>query len=118
MYTRWEYCRLEVENPPYAPPSGVQLAVTLTWLGATGYQVPIATVGDESSWSLDINPWDFAIGALGEAGWEMVSIQHADQTASTSEFSYATAIAWDRAIAVFKRPKLSGRPIDDLSLLT
>jgi len=117
MFTRWEYCRLEVETRSYSSMDRVQQTVTLTWLGPRGYQVQVAVAGDDASWTLAMNPWDYTLGSLGDAGWELVSIQHADQTNLVDVYSMDVPyVAWDRALAIFKRPVVSGRPIDDTVL--
>ena len=113
--SRWEYCRLE------AP--GLAQGVSVTWMGPGGYATRLGV--DTEGWLHEATPWDYSIGALGEAGWEMVSIQHDFQPAaqhdnpSTIDLLFAddrSAAVWGRAIAVFKRPKLAGRSIDDAGL--
>lgn len=61
---------------------------------------------------LPFNPFNKAMGLLGAAGWELVSIQHGPYTG----IGGGLGIIWDNCVAYFKRPSIPGRAVNDPKL--
>jgi hypothetical protein len=61
----------------------------------------------------DDDPWERAIAQLGEGGWELVSVQHAN---SAGDMGGGGEIDHANAVAYFKRRKAEGRGIEEPAL--
>jgi hypothetical protein len=60
---------------------------------------------------LPFNPFQKAIGQLGAAEWELVSMQHGTDNALN-----AGEIRWSNSFAYFKRPCIPGRAVNEPKL--
>lgn len=62
------------------------------------------------------NPFYIAMGRLGSAHWELVSVQHAngDNVRTWYSEGWGTGtIMWNQVVAYFKRPVIAGRAVDE-----
>jgi CheY-like chemotaxis protein len=106
---QWEYCQLiaagrsEVKGETY-------YSVDLIFMGGTITSRRIASIDGPAAAPWTSNPWKQAIGMLGLAGWEMVSIQHGDYAGRAAENS---TLSWNTIVAYFRRPVLPNRPITE-----
>jgi hypothetical protein len=64
--------------------------------------------------ALPCNPFAKAMGLLGGAGWELVSVQHGNK--STGGYLDEYALIGDNRVAYFKRPAIAGRAVDEPEL--
>jgi hypothetical protein len=117
---QWEYCRLWIYGS-----QGVSKGLFGSDPNLYGYACDILYVSTGSSKGdsyalarldkpLNFNPFLRAIGLLGAAGWELVSIQHGTNNSIGGE--YEGSIIWDKCIAYFKRPSIPGRPVSEPKL--
>ena len=67
---------------------------------------------------LQFNPFSKAMGLLGAAGWELVSVQYGIVNPGTSAYggSEGGYIRWDNRFAYFKRSIVAGRAINEPKL--
>ena len=109
---QWEYCALyiyswDVKNKKYFANLGIR------YFGDAGNYYDLAAKKGPHAKGYDYNPWSRALGELGAAGWELVSVQHGNKRAGTS----SKGLILDHAVAYFKRPIQPGRPIDEPKLV-
>lgn len=106
---QWEYCQLiaagrgELRGETY-------YSVDLVYMGSTLTSRRIASREGPAAAPWATNPWKQAIGMLGLAGWEMVTIQHGDYAGRAAEGS---TLSWNTVVAYFRRPVLPERPITE-----
>lgn len=112
---QWEYCQLALTSAYYDDKrKGWYYDVHLDYLGPDGSRTQLATwdsrrIHESKAWAY--NPWKYAIALLGQAGWELVTVQHG----GASSFG---ALNWNSDIvAYFKRQTLPGRRISEPPLV-
>jgi len=71
--------------------------------------ITLSRTKGEGALEWEYHPWERAIAVLGEGGWELVSVQHAN---SAGDMGGGGEIDQTNAVAYFKRPVKPGRPIN------
>jgi hypothetical protein len=94
---KWEYCVLRDYGENYDKKKGTTSDTTIVY---TGNQVKSYKLSVKYDDYFPKSPWYGAIGLLGSAGWEMVTVVDDDIT----RFAY------------FKRPAIEGRAVDEPAL--
>ena len=82
---------------------------SLTYIGADGNLKTCPIPKDER---LSVHAWGRALGLLGGAGWELVSIQHGNRPSELDSNSLVPG----NIIAYLKRTVVSGRAVDEPKL--
>jgi len=72
----------------------------------------LATISEVKSY----NPFDKSIALLGAAGWELVSVQHANMQPNYPA-NQSAYLSGEYIVAYFKRPVVAGRPVDEPKLV-
>lgn len=107
---QWEYCQLlllGVERGDQA--WRYQLAIR--YLGSRSQT--LSRLKGERARDWDVNPWELAMAQLGVAGWELVTVQHANVS---GDMGGGGEIGYSEVVAYFKRVIQSGRAIDEPEL--
>jgi hypothetical protein len=114
---QWKYCQLWLTDSKHQVTGGVIKKEQHFW----SYDCQIRyyfPYGDQIfhkmanlDRSLPFEPFVKAMGLLGAAGWELVSIQHRIDTTITAGW-----MRWNNCVAYFKRPSLPGRAVNDPKL--
>jgi hypothetical protein len=117
----WEFCELaliakEEEKGNtyyelelyYLGPAVTQLSLSTLRSAGTVFQNPRGR-----AWNY--NPWHAAIGLLGMAGWELVGAQYG--TYPFADGPGAGRLYRRSGSAFFKRPVMTGRPIDQPAIV-
>jgi hypothetical protein len=105
----WEYCRLYVRDSYHDFHENIySFDVQIWFVGSQGDVVEqqIATMAQAFPFDL----WLKVVGLLGGCGWELVTIK----IGAISE--HHDSLLLNNQVAYFKRPIISGRPIDDVVL--
>lgn len=121
--SQWEYCVVRlvaavVRNvaPDGSPETSYECG--LEYIGFDGKQTYRSLASLERR--LQYNPFEKALGVLGGAGWELVSVQHGIVPFDDSRIDGmpigGTVRAADNAIAYLKRPVEAGRAVDEPKL--
>lgn len=106
----WEYCQLLLIDSKIDE-GKLRCALAIRYFGAGSRMLSRAQGDDARLW--ESNPWEEAMARLGEGGWELVSVQHANRAGDMGgggELSNANVVAY------FKRVKVEGRPVDEPEL--
>jgi len=109
---QWEFCRLYVSNEQELKGKGRSFELGVYYLGSEAKSYQLAELGKQIFQS---NPFPKAMGLLGAAGWELVSVQHG---LLTTRWNAAGAVLeqanwFTEIVAYFKRPVEPGRAIDE-----
>lgn len=96
-HPQWEYCQLNL----YGVDSPEVFYLQIKYMGAS-HGTHVLSQGGRGAKKWDFNPFLMAMGRLGLAGWEMISVHH---TADAAKFGTL-------GIAYFKRPVVTGRRVD------
>ena len=109
---KWEFCRLYVSNEQEHTGEGRSFEIGVYYLGAETRFYKLAELGKQIFQS---NPFPKAMGLLGVAGWELVSVQHGLLTTRWNEAGAAVEQAnwFSEIVAYFKRPVKPGRAVDE-----
>ena len=108
---RWEYCELMLFKLQQAR-GGQECELGIRYFGVRSRMLSQIKGPLARSW--DYNPWEKALALLGEAGWELVAVQHAN---SASDMGGGGVIDHNNAVAYFKRPSDRERKIDEPELV-
>ena len=106
----WEYCQLLLIDSTLDA-GKLRCTLAIRYFGGDSRMLSRAQGDDARLW--ESNPWGEAIARLGEAGWELVSVQHANTAGDMGaggEMSNANVVAY------FKRRKVEGRSVDEPEL--
>jgi hypothetical protein len=108
---QWEYCELFLGKITEKKKKGFLCDCYLRYNSPTGQStlVLLATLKE----AVTYNPFTRAMGLLGGAGWELVSVQYGNK--SGWEINDDALIKSNRA-AYFKRPVMTGRAVDEPKL--
>ncbi len=114
---QWEFCQLRLVASAMVKDQGMRHTLDVFYMGAEGVQAQslsrIGHPGEEGQvWGY--NPFQTALGLLGAAGWEIVSVQHG--VIAPTIPSHAGDLRMDNAIAYLKRPVVAGRAVDQPAL--
>jgi hypothetical protein len=107
---RWEYCELILFKAKNTR-GGQAYELGIRYFGQGSHMLSQVKGPLARDWKY--NPWEKSIALLGEAGWQLVSVQHAN---SAGDMGGGGEIDHNNAVAYFKRPSESGRRIDDPEL--
>ena len=107
---QWEYCELALYGHEEKRRSDYY-DLTIFYYGSENTRTDISTIKNGTPWPH--NPWRKAIGLLGLAGWELVSVQHAEFSGA---IQYAQLLS-SNCRAYFKRPVLPERPVTEPKLI-
>jgi hypothetical protein len=119
---QWEFCRLVLTSTREKRDTctGLTYDCSVCYCGPTG---PVTRQLAEHSENKQVNPFSAAMGSLGAAGWELVSVQHGisvfvpDASMGSSNAAKSGHLRWNNVVAWFKRPVRHGRPVDEPRLL-
>jgi hypothetical protein len=112
-HQQWEYCELNVGGARDAKGKGAFYEVWVYFMSPEKQCTDtLAQVDGKEAKIFSYNPFRRAVALLGAAGWEMVS----SQTASGGSDVRGGTMNWGEKIAVFKRPVVAGRAVDDAKL--
>lgn len=115
---RWEYCELGLGSSREHKPGifgGKQGRSYDCYIRYHTPEEPIFQMLAQLDEPIPYNPFSKAIGLLGLAGWELVSVQHGNSYGGQSSRN-EDAILWNNQIAYFKRPVIPGRAINEPKL--
>lgn len=109
---RWEYCLLTLWHTFQRGPDWYS-NITVQFLGAQGGHWPLSltTQEDRDAKPWPFNPWGLAVAKLGEGGWELVTVQHANNRGAMD--SSLSMVSHANATAYFKRRQLDGRLVTE-----
>ncbi len=110
---QWEFCQLRLVASAMVKDQGMRYTLDVFYMGAAGVQAQslsrIGHPGEEGPvWTY--NPFFAALGQLGAAGWELVTVQQG--VIAPTIPSHAGDIRSDNVVAYCKRPVAAGRAID------
>lgn len=112
---QWEFCQLILGNAMQQPGGQWAANIAIRYFGAQAKYVALADTG--SGRTYHYNPWEYAFGFLGWAGWDLVTVQHGVTTVQSGLGSLAGVLKADNITAYFKRPLQEGRAIDEPGLV-
>jgi len=109
---QWEFCYLRLYSYEEIKGKGRKYDLDIYCMNAETEINNILSEKESKNAKVWIyNPFRRAIGLLGSSGWELVSVQHAEFSATSSWLN-------DRNIAAyFKRPVKQGRRVDEPKLV-
>ncbi len=110
----WEYCQLWlIESREDKNKQGWNYNCGIQYnSGATQISRQLATLDS----ILTYGAFGKAMGLLGAAGWELVSVQHGNKYGGQIPYQQHGLI-WDNRVAYFKRPVVPGRAVDEPKLV-
>lgn len=114
---QWEYCELGLVEWK-AERREDELAISsyecyIRYYRATGADYhPLTTLERP----VPYNPFTRALALLGEAGWELITVQHGVKTGGGAGMQ-REGLLWDNRVAYLKRPLMPGRAIDEPPLV-
>lgn len=121
---QWEYCVVRllaavVRNVAADGSTEISYECNLQYIGSDGTSSSRKLAGLERR--LQYNPFEKALGVLGGAGWELVSVQHGiipfgDAQKIDGVPIGGTVRAADNAIAYLKRSVMAGQAVDEPKL--
>jgi hypothetical protein len=106
----WEYCELHLYDSQRRDGAWFY-SLAIRYHSEHGRLRVLSTMDRQDSHGWAVNPWAKAMGLLGQAGWELVSVQHGNLEAEHK------ALLRNEAVAYFKRPVQPGRGIDEPALV-
>ena len=114
---QWEFCQLRLVASALVKDQGMRHTLDVFYIGGAGVQARslsrIGHPGEEGPvWTY--NPFQAALGLLGAAGWELVTVQHG--VIAPTVPSHAGDLRADNVTAYLKRPVVAGRPADQPTL--
>jgi hypothetical protein len=121
---QWEYCELRLYSSKSHPPKSRREKQQWSYQCSLRYYTPQGemlrvrlTTLDEP---VDFHPFGRAFGLLGARGWELVSAQYGSSVGPDPETPGSVReggyIRWDNRVALFKRPVVEGRAVDEPNL--
>lgn len=111
---RWEFCQLILGNNMQQPNGQWAANIAIRYFGTQARYVVLSTTDTKT---YHYNPWEYAFGFLGWAGWELVTVQHGITTVTSGITSLAGVLKADNISAYFKRPMQEGRVVDQPTLV-
>ena len=106
---QWEYCQLGLYQGITARKGKYSYDLCIIYDDPNG-KVEYNSLSEVGK-PLNFNPFPRVVGPLGEAGWELVSIQHGTH----GPVSTINIVCGD-IVAYFKRPSMPGRAVDEPKL--
>ena len=107
---QWEYCMLAIKEWKRSKVGGREGWTHDCWVV---YQGPAYTkihqLSELDKEIFDFNPFSRAMGLLGAAGWELITMQHG--------YGPDNSLRLDNKIAYFKRPVVEGRAVEEPPLV-
>lgn len=111
---QWEFCQLILGTNMQQPNGQWAANMAIRYFGTQARYVVLATTDTKM---YHYNPWEYAFGFLGWAGWELVSVQHGFTAVAAGLTAGSGLLKADNISAYFKRPMLEGRAIDQPALV-
>ncbi len=116
-HPQWEFCQLRLVGSALAQGQEMRHTLDVCYLDGTGVQTQaLARIGHpgEEGRVWPYAPFNAALGLLGAAGWELVTVQHGIIAPTIA--SHAGDLRIDNVIAYLKRPVVAGRAVDQPAL--
>lgn len=115
---QWEFCQVRLVGSALAQEQEMRHTLDVFYLDGTGVQArALARIGHPGEegrvWAY--SPFSAALGLLGAAGWELVTVQHGAIAPTIP--SHAGDLRADNIIAYLKRPVVAGRAVDQPTLI-
>ncbi len=119
---QWEYCQLSVydrneHSGLFGGKKGRSYDCRVHYFGPAGIKHNQLTELGKLVFSPPVNPFSEAMGLMGAASWELVSVQHGNVVTEYTGQGIRGEIVHYSIVAYFKRPVQPGRAVDEPKLV-